>query len=137
MSRPRAGAIFETVLYARDLEAIEKFYVDVMGLPLLERSELMAIFKCGPGVLLVFDPDLAGRPGRDVPSHGTEGEGHVAFAMPQSELDAWRKHFADLGVDVEMEVDWKPGGTSLYLRDPAGNSVELAPSTLWGGDWDF
>ncbi len=35
-----------------------------------------------------------------------------------------------------MEVNWDQGGTSLYFRDPAGNSIELAPPTLWGG-WEF
>jgi hypothetical protein len=36
-------------------------------------------------------------------------------------------------VEIEREVDWDEGGTSLYVRDPAGNSVELAPPTIWGG----
>ena len=40
-------------------------------------------------------------------------------------------------LDVEMEVEWPEGGRSLYVRDPAGNSVELAPPTLWGGGWRF
>jgi len=32
---------------------------------------------------------------------------------------------------VEKEINWEDGGTSIYFRDPAGNSVELAPATLW------
>ena len=36
-----------------------------------------------------------------------------------------------------MEVPWPEGGRSIYFRDPAGNSLELAPPTLWGGGWDF
>jgi hypothetical protein len=37
------------------------------------------------------------------------------------------------GVAIEKEIDWQEGGASLYLRDPAGNSIELAPPTIWGG----
>ena len=32
---------------------------------------------------------------------------------------------------VEAEIHWPHGGASLYLRDPAGNSVELAPGRIW------
>jgi catechol 2,3-dioxygenase-like lactoylglutathione lyase family enzyme len=39
------------------------------------------------------------------------------------------------GVPIEAEIDWKQGGRSLYFRDPAGNSIEFAPLTLWGGGW--
>jgi catechol 2,3-dioxygenase-like lactoylglutathione lyase family enzyme len=132
-----AQAIFETVLYARDLAGAERFYRDVFGLEVLERWEVLVAFRCGPGVLLVFNPDLARRPDRGVPSHGGDGPGHVAFAMPLGEADEWKRRFAALGVDIEMEVEWPEGGRSLYVRDPAGNSVELAPPTLWGGGWRF
>jgi catechol 2,3-dioxygenase-like lactoylglutathione lyase family enzyme len=132
-----AQQIFETVLYATDLEAAEQFYRDVMGLTLQSSAPLMRIFRCGPGVLLIFDPAQSSVPGRDVPSHGATGAGHIVFACPAAELDAWRAHFAARGVEIEREVEWDVGGLSLYVRDPAGNSVELAPPTLWGGGWAF
>lgn len=137
MERPRARQVFESVLYARDVAGAEAFYRDVMGLELVGRTESGIVFRCGPGVLIVFNPDVTARPGRTVPSHGGEGPGHVAFAMPEGELQAWRDHFAACNVAVELERPWEEGGCSLYVRDPAGNSVELAPPTLWGGGWAF
>jgi catechol 2,3-dioxygenase-like lactoylglutathione lyase family enzyme len=133
----KARSIFETVLYAKDLKAAEAFYRTVFGLEVLGRGAVAVVFQCGAGVLLVFDPEATRRPGRGVPSHGAEGQGHVAFAMPDEELDAWRAHLNANGVPIEMEVSWPEGGRSLYVRDPAGNSVELAPPTLWGGGWRF
>jgi len=52
-------------------------------------------------------------------------------------LDEWKKHLADHGVEIEKEVEWPKGGKSIYFRDPAGNSVELATRGLWGlpGGW--
>ena len=132
-----AKKVFETVLYARDVPAAERFYRDVLGLEVVDGGKTMAVLRCGESVLLIFDPDVARAPGRGVPSHGAEGPGHVAFAMPEGDLDSWRRHLRDRGVEVEMEVDWPAGGRSIYFRDPAGNSVELAPPTLWGGGWSF
>ncbi|MCH7760766.1 VOC family protein [candidate division TA06 bacterium] len=129
----KANRIFETVLYAKDLAATERFYRDVLGLEVLQRG----VLRCGEGVLLIFNPEYARKSGRGVPSHGTEGAGHIAFAMREEELEPWRNHLQKCGVEIEMEVEWKEGGRSIYFRDPAGNSVELAPSTLWGGGWVF
>lgn len=133
----KASRIFETVLYAKDLASAEQFYRDTLGLEVIGRSELYLALGCGDGVLLVFDPDRSGARGRDVPSHGAQGPGHVAFAASDEDLHSWRKHLGDTGVPIEAEVEWAEGGRSIYFRDPAGNSIELAPPTLWGGGWTF
>ena len=129
--------IFETVLYAEDLAAAERFYHEALGLEVLERSNLTVVFRCGGGVLLIFDPRKSAAPDRDVPSHGTTAIGHIAFAAKPEDLDAWREQLRHAGVPIEREVDWDEGGHSIYFRDPAGNVVELAPPTIWGGDWEF
>ena len=129
--------IFETVIYAGDLAAAERFYHEVLGLEVYSRSETVVSFRLAGGVLLVFNPERAIQPKRGVPSHGAQGPGHLAFAAAPESLDHWRAHLAAQGVPIEMEVNWEHGGTSIYFRDPAGNSLELAPTTLWGGRWEF
>ena len=131
----KATRIFETVLYATDLAACERFYRDAIGLRVESRSELMLALRCGDGVLLIFDPDGSEQPGRPVPSHGARGPGHVAFGVTDDELPAWRRRLEDAGVPIEREVEWDAGGRSIYVRDPGDNSVELAPPALWGGGW--
>lgn len=128
-----ANQIYETVLYADDLAAAANFYRDVMGLPLLSQNALMLVFAVGNNYLLVFDPQRSSAPGRAVPSHGTTGQGHVAFRTNADELPEWRERLAAANVEIEAEVDWADGarGRSIYFRDPAGNSVELAPPILW------
>jgi catechol 2,3-dioxygenase-like lactoylglutathione lyase family enzyme len=133
----RPSRIFETVLYAEDLPAVERFYRDAVGLEVIRRGDLAVVFRCGSGVLLIFDPRESRAAGRDVPSHGTSGVGHVAFATKPEDLVAWRKQLREAGVPIELEMDWEEGGRSIYFRDPAGNVVELAPPTLWGGGWEF
>ena len=129
--------VFETVLYAKDLDAAERFYREVLGLDVQTRVQVGIAFRCEHGVVLIFNPDLTNTADRGVPKSGAEGPGHIAFGVEDDELGAWRSHLANCGVEIEMEVDWDEGGRSIYFRDPAGNSVELAPPTLWGGGWNF
>ena len=130
---PPPDRVYETVLYASDVRATAAFYRDTIGLSLVEEpSGLMAVFRLGDGGhLLLFDPAQAAQPGRFVPSHGTTGEGHVAFAVDAQRLDGLTSELEALGLEVERDITWPLGGRSLYVRDPAGNSVELIGGDAW------
>jgi catechol 2,3-dioxygenase-like lactoylglutathione lyase family enzyme len=122
--------VYETVLYANDVPALVAFYGEVVGLRVIDPpDEHSAAFRLGDGgVLLVFDPQRSAASGRFVPSHGTTGEGHVAFRV--EELDELRAGLTRQGVEIEREISWG-GGRSVYFRDPAGNSVEFVEGEIW------
>lgn len=125
--------LLEFAVYGPDLQALERFYCDVFGLELITRAgDRLTALRCGQSTLLLFDPSRTREEG-PIPEHGPEGAGHLAFVIEESEREEWRRHLEVLGVEIEREVEWEEGGASLYVRDPAGNSVELAPPTLWGG----
>ena len=135
-SSPAVAGVLETCLYATDLDAAERFYRDVVGLePFARAAGRHVFFRCGArAVFLLFNPEATERAaGTGVPPHGARGPGHVAFAVGEDDLPAWRERLARHGVPVEAEVEWPRGGRSLYVRDLAGNSVELAPGRIWGG----
>lgn len=130
-------SILETSLYADDLEAAEAFYTQVLGLEVYAReSGRHVFFRCGSGMFLIFNPAATQNPissaGGVVPGHGATGPGHLCFRIAEGETDHWRKKLQAAGVNIESEVHWPRGGISLYFRDPAGNSVELAPARIWG-----
>lgn len=130
----RATRIFETALYAPDLQVAERFYTSVFGLEMITRFPPRGIaLRCGGGALLIFDPAHTRIPGGPIPHHGSDGAGHMAFLASEESLPHWREQLARHGVAIETEVEWPEGGRSLYMRDPAGNSIELAPPTIWGG----
>lgn len=137
---PRVQAILEAALYCDDLDRAEGFYTEVCGLERIARDpERHVFFRCGPTVLLVFEPsrtadELRTVKGAVIPTHGTRGPGHVAFRVAADSRQHWRDHLARHGVAVESEVDWPGGGWSIYFRDPAGNSLEFATPALWGLD---
>jgi catechol 2,3-dioxygenase-like lactoylglutathione lyase family enzyme len=124
--------VLETILYVDDLNAAERFYGDLLGLDLdSKRDGLFVFFKCGAGMLLLFEPRAAST-GRNVPAHGAHGPGHACFAVAEDDLDAWKARLSAAGVAIEQEVEWPRGGRSFYFRDPAGNSLELATPRIWG-----
>jgi omega-amidase len=130
----RARGLLETAVYGPDLVALESFYVDIFGLQLISRVPgRLTTLRCGQTALLLFDPKATERTGSPIPPHGTHGAGHVAFVVPQEEMPQWRERLQTRGIAIESQVDWPEGGYSIYFRDPAGNSIELAPPTIWGG----
>jgi len=135
---PAIEGVLETCLYARDLAAAERFYVDLLGLAVVAREPERHVFlRCGAAMVLVFEPERTSvAPGNvngvAVPAHGAHGAGHVCFRVAESELPAWHDRLLAAGVAIEAEITWPRGGSSLYVRDPAGNSVEFAPARIWG-----
>lgn len=133
-------SILETVLYADDLERASWFYGEVLN---LEQpggvSELMTHFRVDENhVLLIFNPQMSDRPGRDVPSHGPRGAGHIALRIEESEYDAWLDRLSSFGIGIEQEITWGDDdgfdrGRSIYCRDPYGNSIELITADIWRG----
>ena len=116
---------------------MREFYERVLGLETISNmSERGVALRCGSGVLLLFDPEVTERGSELVGAHGARGAGHVAFDVPEDELEAWRAHLERSDVEIESEVEWPAGGRSVYFRDPAGNSVELAVAPVWGLDDD-
>ncbi|WP_149756059.1 VOC family protein [Roseivivax sediminis] len=128
--------LLEAALYAEDLEAAEAFFTGVLGLDVVVRVPGRHVFfRCGTGVLLVFDPRATAQPPKNpdlpVPPHGAQGPGHACLAVDGAALDAWRAHLEAAGVEIEADFRWPTGARSIYIRDPAGNSLELAEPRLW------
>ena len=129
----KARHILETVIYCEDLVAAKHFYADLLGLELFREADHYLGFRLSRSLLLVFDPRLSRRSDRPLPSHGTESNAHIAFSATQQEILQWQTHLEKHNVKIEREHE----GTSLYVRDPAGNLVEFNQPTDWGIEWDF
>jgi len=125
-------AIMETCLYVNDLAAAIPFYEKVLGLPCVQQEmSRHAFFQCGSQMLLLFLPEVSSAESSDVPQHGSQGPGHVAFHIEPAKLTHWQQHLEQNGIPIEQHVQWPHGGNSLYFRDPAGNSLELVSTDVW------
>jgi len=127
----KVGRILETSLYAQDLVAAEAFYTTVLGLEVHARVPGRHVFfRSGSNMFLIFNPDQTET---EKPRwHGCRGRGHVAWAIAENEVDAWRTRLNEAGVPIDSDYAWPNGGHSLYFRDPADNLLELATPSVWG-----
>ena len=133
---PSVTRVLETALYVGDIERATAFYRDVLGLGVMSAGpRLVALDAGGATVLLLFarGATAAGLsfPGGWIPPHDGAGPAHFALAIEAAELEDWVRHLSVHDVTVESRVTWSRGGTSLYLRDPDGHSVELATPGVW------
>ncbi len=130
-------SILETALYADDLDAAEDFYGGILALEKVSRAgNRHVFFRCGPGMVLIFNPNEtikpAGSTTMPVPSHGASGAGHACFAVSADRLPSIKQKMHDNGIEIEADFCWPNGARSLYVRDPAGNSIEFGEPRMWG-----
>ena len=134
---PVFNGVLETALYVDNLAKAEQFYARILGLrKIFSVPGRQLVFRCGDGVLLIFDPkQTQGEQmminGGKIPLHGTVGAGHMAFRVSKEQLNACREHLRSMGVAIESEISWPNGAHSIYFRDPAGNSLEFATPDIW------
>jgi len=132
----RPHGVLETSLYVSDLDRAVAFYERVLGLRMISpgpfpggRGAALQVGN-GPSVLLLFVAEVTKRPS-ELPSHGTTGEGHVAFRIEPWEIPAWRARLRECGVEIEKEFGFGKNPPSIYFRDPDRNTLELAVKTIW------
>jgi catechol 2,3-dioxygenase-like lactoylglutathione lyase family enzyme len=128
--RPKVDGIVETSLYVTDVPRSVRFYDEALGFRVIsvfgERG--CALHAGARQVLLLFKKGAS----RTVRSpHDGDGELHVAFAIPSTELANWESWLEARGIPVEEKRRWELGGWSLYFRDPDRHLVELATPGTW------
>lgn len=115
--------VSELVLEVLDLAAAERFYAEVLGLPVVERWERREAVW-----LMIGDRTRLGLWRPQVGLAQGRGGLHVHFAMhvPDERYDAAVASLRDRGETVtEHEFPGYGGSRAAYVMDPDGNVVEL------------
>ena len=67
-----------------------------------------------------------------IPSpHDGDGELHIAFAIPATELTRWEEWLGENQIEIEERRTWDLGGKSIYFRDPDRHLLEIATPGVW------
>ena len=130
----KINAILETILYGKNLNELADFYKNILGFEEVAKTEERnVVLSCGTSALILFNSEASIKKDGLFPYHGTSGPGHIAFPIKDGELHDWKTLLEKNNIKIEKEHVWQDGSISIYFRDPADNSVELAPSSLWNG----
>lgn len=134
----RVRALGEIAIRCTDMDAMERFYREVIGLSVLsERQGGITFFRIAEGyaghtsVLALFATDARVRPGlhpTDGPRPAT-GLGsslhHLALSLGWEEQEAAMAWYDRLGQPYRVEhFEWI-GWRGIFTEDPEGNTVEL------------
>ena len=127
---PQIDGILESSLYVSDVPRAVRFYQETFGfIVITDFGERGCAMRAGMRqVLLLFKKGAS----RAIQSpHDGDGELHIAFAIPSTELTNWESWLQTRGIAVEEKRHWELGGWSLYFRDPDRHLLELATAGTW------
>ena len=123
----RVGAVALTV---RDLETMNRFYQQVIGLTPIERSAGVERLGAGDTVLLELRHD----PSAPLADPRAAGLFHIAFLLPsRADLGQWLRQTAEQRIPLQGASDHGVS-EAIYLGDPEGNGIEMyadRPSADW------
>lgn len=127
-NRPIRG-LGEIALRVDDLDAMQRFYADIIGLELMQRFPQIAFFRIAEGfaghtqILALFDrSDETGYSGLDGARTTVD---HIAFTIALADFAPEKERLEELGQKVRTAEHAWTQWRSLYVADPEGNTVEL------------
>ncbi|MFN8629022.1 MAG: VOC family protein [Chloroflexota bacterium] len=123
----RAKSVFAITLFEDDLEAAERFYRDVFGMPLIHRDETSAVYRF-PNLLVnlltisaapeLIEPAAVGPAGTPA---------RLMFTLAVDDVDAFAAHLRSIGVPIlngPLDRPWGP--RTVTFADPSGHCWELS-----------
>jgi glyoxylase I family protein len=119
------------VLRVIDLDAMLRFYTEVLGCTVERRQDEIGLVQLRAGrsmVDLVPVEGKLGRMGGAPPGAEARNVDHFCFRVEPFDESVIKQHLAAYGIragDVESRYGAEGEGPSLYLADPEGNTIEL------------
>ncbi|MBO6725337.1 MAG: VOC family protein [Rhizobiaceae bacterium] len=108
-------------LKARDAESMADYYIKVLGLEELRRSNGTIGLGAGGRELL----EIEGSSSLQLGDERSAGLYHTAFLLPsRDDLARWVGHAAELGIGISGASDHLVS-EAIYIYDPEGNGIEI------------
>jgi catechol 2,3-dioxygenase-like lactoylglutathione lyase family enzyme len=122
--------IDHVVLRVTDLERMIDFYTRVLGCPVDHRQDALGLVHLRAGPSLIDLVDISGPLGgaHEAPHPGGRNMDHLCLRIDAFDPDQIAHELQAQGIEPgEIGLRYGSTGraTSLYLRDPEGNGLEL------------
>jgi glyoxylase I family protein len=119
------------VLRVKDIDAMLRFYVDVLGCAMEKVQDKIGLYQVRAGSSLIDLVPVDGKLGSmGGAAPGVEGRNldHFALRIDPYDEEAIREHLKLHGAEpgeAGSRYGAEGEGPSIYLRDPEGNMIEL------------
>jgi catechol 2,3-dioxygenase-like lactoylglutathione lyase family enzyme len=129
MERPPHAGLRHLALHARDLDAMKRFYVEVLGFAVEWEPDADNIYlSSGIDNLALHRsaPPTAGR-SSTAERHAPSALDHLGLIVRSPEdVDRWAAFLDSRGVTLDARPrTHRDGARSCYFKDPDGNSVQI------------
>ncbi len=116
----RTGGLRHVALFVADLEACERFYVELLGMAVEWRPD-------GDNLFLTSGNDNLALHRLPVAPSGPQRLDHIGFILGEPrEVDLWFDFLKGRGVPMKSAPrTHRDGARSFYCLDPAGTTVQM------------
>ena len=127
--------IAETSIYSSELEKMNEFYVNKLGLEFVSEQKGRHLFlKTQKNMLLIFNYETTMIEKES--NHGATTPPsivHIAFEIESVEYKQAKDLLIEKNIQLEQEIEWPNEfkSKSIYFRDPAGNLIEFITKNFW------
>ena len=128
MPRPSHAGLRHLALNVRDMEAMKRFYVDLLGFAIEWEPDPDNVYlSSGIDNLALHRPAAAAASGTRTPVDASSRLDHLGVIVRTPEaVDEWAAFLEGHGVTIDARPrTHRDGARSCYLRDPDGNSVQI------------
>ena len=126
MDRPAHRGLRHLALNVRDLDAMQRFYVDLLGFAVEWQPDADNVYlTSGIDNLALHRSDAAGD--GDVEEAGAGALDHLGLIVRVAEdVDRWAAFLEGQGVTLDAQPKThRDGARSCYFRDPDGNRIQI------------
>jgi lactoylglutathione lyase len=123
----RTKQVFAVTLFVEDLEATERFYHDVFGMPLIHKDGESIAYRFPNMVVNLLAAASAAELIEPAPVGAAGTPARMVLTLQVDDVDEFAAHLRSLGVRIlNGPVDREWGPRTVTIADPSGHCWEIS-----------
>jgi catechol 2,3-dioxygenase-like lactoylglutathione lyase family enzyme len=127
MERPAHAGLRHLALNARDLDAMKRFYVDLLGFTVEWEPDPDNVYLSSGADNLALHRSVPAAEAAGASSERPAALDHLGLIVRSPEdVDRWAEFLESRGVSIDAKPrTHRDGARSCYFKDPDGNAIQI------------